>query len=291
MEKRIILRGFGAGAFGGLLAFIFARIMAEPFIQKAIDYESGRDAAQNALREAAGLPVAAEGMEVFSRGVQRNAGIGAGMILFGLAMGGLFAVAYILVQRRTQSRLRPRVLALLVAGGAFLSLYLVPFLKYPANPPAIGHGNTIGQRSELYLIMVVLSVAFLIGAVVLARRLTARLGGWNATLLAGGAYIVVMAVVMVILPPLGHLHANVVRYGQQVTETPLPLRGPNGQIAYPGFPADVLFKFRLYSLISQAILWGTIGLTLGPLLERMLAPSPRQVPASDTGHVPTATTA
>jgi len=170
MEKRIILRGLGAGAFAGLLAFIFARIMAEPFIQKAIDYESGRDAAQNALREAAGLPVAAEGMEVFSRGVQRNAGIGAGMILFGLAMGGLFAVAYILVQRRTQSRLRPRVLALLVAGGAFLSLYLVPFLKYPANPPAIGHGNTIGQRSELYLIMVVLSVAFLIGAVVLARR-------------------------------------------------------------------------------------------------------------------------
>ena len=55
MEKRIILRGFGVGALGGLLAFIFARIMSEPLIQKAIDYESGRDAAQNALRKAAGL--------------------------------------------------------------------------------------------------------------------------------------------------------------------------------------------------------------------------------------------
>jgi putative cobalt transporter subunit CbtA len=290
MEKRIILRGFGAGAFGGLLAFIFARIMAEPFIQKAIDYESGRDAAQNALRTAAGLAVEPEGMDVFSRGVQRNVGIGVGMILFGLAMGGLFAVAYILVQRRTQTQIRPRVLALLLAGAGFLTLYVVPFLKYPANPPAVGHGNTIGQRSELYVILVVLSLAFLIGGVVLARRLVPRFGTWNATLLAGGAFIVVMAVVVLILPPLGHLHDNVVRYGRQVTETPLPLRDGKGQIVYPGFPADVLFKFRLYSIISQAILWGTIGLALGPLLERMLAPSPRPVSASDAAGVPTATT-
>ena len=104
MEKRLILRGFGVGALGGLLAFLFARIMAEPMVQKAIDYESGRDAAQDALRKAAGLTVAPAGADIFSRGVQRNVGIGVGMILFGLAMGGLFAVAYILVQRRTQTR-------------------------------------------------------------------------------------------------------------------------------------------------------------------------------------------
>jgi putative cobalt transporter subunit CbtA len=263
--------------------------MVEPFIQDAIDYESGRDAAQNALRRAAGLAVDPGSAEVFSRGIQRNAGIGVGMILFGVAMGGFFAVAYILVQRRT--RLRPRVLALLVAGAGFLGLYVVPFLKYPANPPAVGHEDTIGQRTQLYLLMVVLSVAFLIGAVVLARRLVPRFGTWNATLLAGGAYIVVMAIVMAILPPLGHLHTNVVAFGRQVTETPLPLRGPDGRIVYPGFPADVLFKFRLYSLISQAILWGTIGLAFGALLERMLAPAGRREPAADSGRLPTATTA
>jgi hypothetical protein len=290
MEKRLILRGFGAGALGGLLAFVFARIMAEPMVQKAIDYESGRDAAQDLLRKAAGLAVEPAGPDVISRGVQRNVGVGVGLILFGLAMGGLFAVAYILVQRYTKTRLRPRVLALLIAGGGFVALFLVPFLKYPANPPAIGHESTIGDRSALYMTMVVLSVAFLIGAVVLARRLAPRLGGWNATLLAGGAYVVVMAVVMAILPPLGHLHANVAEYGRQVTETPLPLRDPKGQIVYPGFPADVLFKFRLYSVINQLILWGTIGLVFGPLVERMLAYSPRRT-ASDPASVPTATVA
>lgn len=274
MEKRFILRGFGAGALAGLFAFIFARIMAEPIIQQAINYESGRDAAQDALRKAAGLALEPAGPDIFSRGIQRNVGIGVGLILFGAAMGGLFAVTYILVQRRTRTTLRPRVLALAIAGAAFLGLYLVPFLKYPANPPAIGHENTIGDRTLLYVTMVVLSVTLLIGAVIAARKLMPRLGAWNATLWCGAGYAVVMAVVMAILPPLGHLHANVVEYGRHVTETPLPLRDANGNIVYPGFPADTLFKFRLYSVINQVILWGTIGLTFGWLVERMLAPAP-----------------
>lgn len=49
MEGRIIVRGVLVGALGGLLAFIFARIFAEPVIGRAIDYESGRDDARMAL--------------------------------------------------------------------------------------------------------------------------------------------------------------------------------------------------------------------------------------------------
>lgn len=281
MEKRFILRGFGAGALAGLFAFIFARVMAEPIIQRAIDYESGRDAAQDALRKAAGLASEAAGPDPFSRGVQGNVGMGVGLILFGAAMGGLFAVTYILVQRRTRTSLRPRVLALTVAGAAFLGLYLVPFLKYPANPPAIGHEDTIGDRTLLYVIMVALSVTLLVGAGVAARRLMPRLGAWNATLLTGAAYAVAMAVVMAVLPPVGHLHANVVEYGSHVTETPLPLRNVDGNIVYPGFPADTLFKFRLYAVIDQFILWGAIGLAFGWLVERMFAPAPDHRSSND----------
>lgn len=274
MERRFVLRGFGAGALGGLSAFVFARIKAEPIIQQAINYESGRDAAQNALGKAAGLVVEPSGADIFSRGIQRNIGIGVGLILFGVAMGGLFAVAYILVQRQTGTAMRPRLLALAIAGAAYLGVYLVPFLKYPANPPAIGHEDTIGDRTLLYLVMVASSITLLIGAVVAARRLMPRLGAWNATLLMGAGYAMASVVVIAILPPLGHLHANVVEYGSQVTETPLPLRDASGNIVYPGFPADTLFKFRLYSVIDQTLLWGAIGLTFGWLAERMLAPVP-----------------
>ncbi|WP_329059731.1 CbtA family protein [Amycolatopsis sp. NBC_01480] len=269
MEKKLLLRGALTGAFAGLLAFVFARVFAEPQIQAAIDYESGRDAAQAALDQAAGQPAAEEGPELFSRAVQANVGIGAGMILFGLAMGLLFTVVYTVCLGRV-GKVRPRTLALLVAGGGFLGLYLVPFLKYPANPPSIGHPDTIGDRGALYLVMVVGSLVFLAAAVWLGRRLAPRLGNWNASLIAAAAFVVVIGILMAVLPPLGHLAANVAQYGVQPTETPLPLKNPAGAIVYPGFPADTLFDFRFNSVIAQVILWGVLGLSFGPLAERLI---------------------
>ena len=266
MEKRIIWRGLLAGAIGGLLAFVFARIFAEPQIQQAIDYESGRDAAQDALDKVASH----DHGEVFSRAVQGNVGIGIALILFGATMGGLFAVAYALYLGRA-GRVRPRTLALLVAGGGFLGLYAVPFLKYPANPPAVGHEDTIQQRSSLYLLMVAASVLFLVLSVWLGKRLQPRFGTWNAALIAGGVFIAATAVVMLILPSFGDLAAN--REYHQATETPAPLKDASGQIVFPGFPADLLFTFRLYSIGAQLILWTTLGLVFAPMAERLLAPA------------------
>ncbi|WP_026421694.1 CbtA family protein [Actinokineospora inagensis] len=269
MEKKLILRGLLAGGLGGLLAFLFARVFAEPQIQAAIDYESGREEAQEALDQAAGVQVEGHEHEVFSRALQGNLGIGVGMVLFGIAMGALFAVVYTVSLGRV-GQVRARVLALLVAGGGFLSLYLVPFLKYPANPPAIGNGDTIGTRSALYLVMVAASVIFLVVAVVVGRTLSQRLGAWNATLVGGLVFALLAGILMALLPSLGHLSVNVAQFGEQATETPLPLRNTQGDIVYPGFPADTLANFRLYSVLAQVVLWATIGLVFGPLAERVL---------------------
>ncbi|OIK23677.1 CbtA family protein [Streptomyces malaysiense] len=274
MEKRLILRGVIAGAVAGLLAFVFARIFAEPQIARAIDYESGRDAAQAVLDKAAGITAGAEGPDIFSRTIQADAGIGVGMVLFGVAMGALFAVAYAVCLGRA-GKLRPRSLAMLVALGGFLGMYLVPFIKYPANPPAIGHAETIRDRGNLYLAMVVCSVAFLVAAVWLGKRLRPRFGNWNATLLGAGAYVVAIGIVMALLPAIGELSANVGEYGHHATETPLPLTDPKGTIVYPGFPADVLASFRFYSVAAQALLWATLGLVFAPMAERLLDPAAR----------------
>ena len=69
---------------------------------------------------------------------------------------------------------------------------------------------------------------------------------------------------MGLLPSLGHLSANkalddTVGYGKSATETPLEVRNPQGDIVYPGFPADVLWKFRLYSLLAQEHRKGTLS--------------------------------
>ncbi|MTD59146.1 CbtA family protein [Amycolatopsis pithecellobii] len=270
MEKKLIGWGVLSGALAGLLAFVFARIFAEPQIQAAIDYESGRDAAQEMLNHAGGMTEAhgADG-ELFSRAVQANLGAGLGIVGFGVAMGALFAVVFTVCLGRV-GKLRPRTLALLVAGAGFLAIYLTPFVKYPANPPAIGSEETIGTRGGLYLIMVLGSVVFLGAAVWLGRRLAPRLGNWNASLVAGAAFVVATGILMAILPPPGHLAANVAEHGVQATETPQPLTDPAGHLVYPGFPADTLFEFRLYSVGAQVILWGVLGLMFGPLAQRVL---------------------
>jgi hypothetical protein len=270
MEKRLILRGILAGAVAGLLAFVFARIFAEPQIGKAIDYESGRDAAQAALDKTAGLTPGSAGPDIFSRTIQGDVGIGVGMIFFGMAMGALFAITYAICLGRV-GRLRARNLAMLVALGGFLGFYLVPFVKYPANPPSIGHPETIKDRGNLYLALVLCAIVFLVLAVWLGRRLARRFGNWNATLLAALAYAVAIGIVMAVMPSLGELSVNVQQYGHHATETPLPLTDAKGTIVYPAFPADVLFAFRFCSVAAQLVLWGALGLVFAPLAERLLA--------------------
>lgn len=72
MEKRLIGRGLLAGAIGAVLAFIFARVCAEPVISRAIEFEDGRTDAENAHG------VHEHGAELFTRGVQANPGLGFG---------------------------------------------------------------------------------------------------------------------------------------------------------------------------------------------------------------------
>jgi hypothetical protein len=272
MEKQLIGRGLLSGAVAGLVAFVFARIFAEPVIQKAIDYESAREAVQDKLDRAAGVPVPPADPEVFSRTVQADVGMGAGLILFGAAMGALVAVAYVICIGRTGS-IRPRPLALLVPAFFFVGLYLVPFAKYPANPPAVGNADTIRDRGALYLVTVFCSCLLLFLAVYFGQKLHRRYTVWTSSVVMGLAYLAVMGVLFAVLPSPGDLHANVAAYGRHATETPRPLVGPHGHIVFPGFPADVLAQFRMYSVAAQLLLWAVIALTFAPLAERVLDPA------------------
>lgn len=265
MEKQIIGRGLLAGAAAGVLAFIFARIFVEPQIELAIGYEDGIATAHEAMETAAGVAGHSHGEDGggFTRAVQMNIGMGLGVLLFSLAIGALFAVAFAVTYGRV-GNISARLTSLYVAGGMLLSLYVVPALKYPASPPALSLDETIRQRTLLYLAMVVLSVAILVGAVVLGRRWAPKLGAWNATLAAGAAYVVAIAVVMLVLPT--------------IDETPGPLVDDAGVIVYEGFPADLLYDFRLYSFGTQVVIYATIGVVFAALVSRLL--SERKQPAA-----------
>jgi predicted cobalt transporter CbtA len=249
MEKRLIARGLLAGVVAAILAFVFARLFAEPVIGRAIEYEDGR------ADVASAHGVHEHGVELFTRGVQANVGLGFGVLIFGVAMGALFAVLFCVVYGRV-GEVGPRPLSALLAAGSFTAVYLVPFVKYPPNPPAVGHADTIGARTGWYLLMVLTSVVVAVGAVWLARALASRVGAWNAGLIAAGLYVLVIAVVMLLLPT--------------VDETPAPMRDTSGAIVYPGFSADDLYDFRLVALGTQLVLWLCIGLVFAALAGRLL---------------------
>ncbi|MGV0871911.1 CbtA family protein [Mycolicibacterium sp. XJ879] len=259
MEKQIIGRGLLAGAVAGVFAFLFARIFVEPVIERAIGYEEGVGAAQEAIGGHGGHHHhhGGDAFEGFTRGVQANIGMGFGVLAFSVAIGALFAVVFAVTYGRV-GNISARLLSLYVGGGMVLSLFVVPALKYPPSPPALSLDETLRQRTLLYLLMVVVSAALLVGAVYAGRRLAERLGAWNGALVAAGGYVVAVAVVMLILPT--------------IDETPGPLLDAAGNMVYEGFPANDLYEFRLYSLGTQIVLYLTIALVFGAMAARLLEP-------------------
>jgi hypothetical protein len=257
MEKQIIWRGLLAGAAAGVLSFIFSRIFIEPVIDQAIGYEDGIGAAHEALSGATGGHDhgGGGGFEGFTRAVQMNIGMGLGVLLYSIAIGALFAVVFAVAYGRV-GNISARLLSLYVAGGMLLSVFIVPALKYPPSPPALSLDETLRQRTLLYLLMVALSAALLVAAVYLGRRLNAKLGVWNAMLAAAGAYIAATAIVMLVLPT--------------IDETPGPLLDDAGNIVYEGFPADLLYDFRLFPFGNQLVIYLTIGLVFGAMAAKML---------------------
>ena len=182
--------------------------------------------------------------ELVSRSTQAGLGLFTGVTVYNTAFGGLFALVFAFAYRR-MGDFDARTTSALLAVSGIIAVYIVPILKYPANPPAVGAPETIGMRTGLYFAMIAISLAAMIAAWMLRNRLLSRLGGWNAALIAGAAYLVVVIAVAAALP--------------DVNEVP------------DGFPAVVLWQFRIASAGAQLIMWATIGLAFGALTERAAA--------------------
>lgn len=245
--RNLLVRGMIAGVVAGLLAFALAYVVGEPSIDSSIALEESASAPAHEHGAAAAPADEGEEEELVTRPVQSTLGLATGVLVYGVALGGIASLAFAVCLGRV-GRLRPRATAALVAGAAFTTVYLVPFLKYPATPPAVGNPDTIGKRTTLFFLMIVLSVLVAVIAVIAGRRLAPTLGNWNATVAAGGGYVVVMAAACLLLP------ANT----DAVKET---------------FPAALLWEFRLASLGVQALLWTAFGLIFGALAERVLRPA------------------
>jgi hypothetical protein len=246
MLRTLLIWGLLAGLCGGLVATGFSEIVGEPAVERAITFEQAQSRAAGEPAEPA----------VVSRGVQRSVGLFTAAAIYGLSVGGLFALAFAFAYGRV-GRASPARTALWLAAGAFAVVFLVPFLKYPANPPSVGDPDTIGRRTELYFAMLACSLLAALAALRIRALLAARRDPATATVVAGAAYIAVVVVAGLMLPGVHEVPRN--------------------------FPATTLWTFREASVGMQAVLWTTIGLVFATAAQRVMVGARTRARATPAG--------
>ncbi|MEU9009164.1 CbtA family protein [Streptomyces sp. NPDC048479] len=238
--RALLVRGMLAGLIAGFFALVVAYLLGESPVDSAIAFEEAHSHEHG-------------GEELVSRAMQSTAGLATGVLVFGVAIGGIAALAFCVALGRI-GRFGPRATAALVSLGALLAVYVVPYLKYPPNPPAVGDPETIGKRTTVYFLMIVLSVLLAVAAVILGKRLAPRLGNWNATVAAAAAFIAAAGLAFAFLPSFNEVPKD--------------------------FPATVVWDFRLATLAIQVTLWTFFALVFGHLAERLLVPSAERTAAA-----------
>jgi len=231
MVWSLVRRGLVVGALAGLLAGVFAFVFGEPRVQDAIDIEN----AASAHASLVSVPLAHIGDWAVSRGEQRG-GLFLATALYGIAAGGLFSIAFAALRGRGSQR-TDWELSTRLAGAIFVAVVLVPFLKYPPNPPAVGDPETIGERTAYCLTLLVGSALAMFAAARVMWSMQPQSPPWARPLAGAGTFVVVAGGLALALPG--------------IQEVPRD------------FPAPLLWEFRLSSLGTQAVLWASLGVGFG----------------------------
>ncbi len=253
VARNFLINGLIAGLLGGLIAFVVAVGVGEPPIDDAIaleesaaapaehSHEEGEDAAHSHDEEEAGGHSHGDEGEGITRGQQAGPGLATATILIGAVLGGLVGIASAFAAGRL-GRLSPVASTAVVGTLGFIAVVVTPWLKYPPNPPAVGSGDTIGERTALYFGFLVISVLAVIAAVLVARAVLASASAWVATAVGAGVYLTVVIISTLVMAP--------------IDEVP------------DSFPANTLFEFRVGSLLTQGALWLVLVVALTGLVHR-----------------------
>ena len=241
----VLRRGVAAGAAAGLVAALVIWLAVEPVIRRALVIEDARGHAGGQSAPIPALHAHGGGEELVTR-TQQVIGGAVTSVLVGVAFGVIFAIVF--------AKARPRVpgasdfsRSIGLGAIAFGAVALLPTITMPANPPAVGDPATVGRRTALYALSVLLGAAIAVAVPMLDRWLAGRrvtdATRWTVDILA-----VVAAVVLVVALLPG-------------TPDAVPL----------DVPAALLWDFRIASLAQLAAMWLTLAVTFGLLLERATA--------------------
>ncbi|TKV57296.1 hypothetical protein FDO65_17350 [Nakamurella flava] len=238
-----------AGVIAGAAAAAFQLLVTERTIAPALALEE--------LRSETGHDHSHEDM--FSRTTQEIGGV-LGVVIAGVVFAVVVGSVFALVRHRLPGGTDGARTAVLAAVG-FGVFALLPALKIPANPPAVGDPVTVGIRTAIYGAVLVCGIVIALAVAALVGALRARGSAGGAVAAAAlGLVVVLVTVVMVALP-----------------DSPDTISAD--------VPAAVVWNFRLASLGQLAVLWAVLGVAAGWLVDRLTIPSTPS-PADVTRGVP-----
>jgi predicted cobalt transporter CbtA len=249
----VLRRGVLAGVSAGLAAAVVIWLVVEPVIRRALVIEDMRSM-HGGQTGPLGMISHDDGEPLVSRAAQVVGGAVTSVIV-GVAVGVVFAVVFARLRERLPGG-RDFGRSMVLAAACFSAVSLLPAVKIPSNPPAVGDPATVGRRTMLYAVVLLLGVAIALAVPVLDRWLAAR-GTQAPTRWALDTVAVVVLVALV----LGLV--------------------PGSPDTVPAdVPAALLWDFRLASLAQLATMWLTLGLVFGLLMERVGAPQGAVEPVS-----------
>jgi predicted cobalt transporter CbtA len=218
-----------AGAIAGTLLGVMNQVAVEPYIERAIELEM-----QNTVQSGQVINPAEFAAYRFW---QKGGEIVAGTIL-GLSIGSLFGIVFAYT-RSSIPGANNKKKALIVAGIMWFVLFLIPALKYPANPPAVGDPETIYYRQSLYVAFLAISGFSALGLAFLYRKMGAL---DTKRVIIPAAYAAIIAGAYLAMP------AN-----------PDPINAP----------MDLVIGFRITSAITLSVFWGLLGVIFGMFWDKL----------------------
>jgi predicted cobalt transporter CbtA len=178
-----------SGATAGAILGLINLAVVEPVIDQAIGIELNNDinADQSVnMDEIAGYRIWQKGGEVV------------GGIIYGISLSSLFGIVFA-YSRKSLPGNNAKTKAIFLASILCLILFIVPALKYPSNPPAVGDPDTIYYRQGLFVAFLFISGVSALAVAIIAKKLNQTAS--RKAMIAGALYGTIMTVTYLVMPP------------------------------------------------------------------------------------------
>ena len=214
-----------SGALAGMVHGTVNFAIVEPYLDQAIGIENQNLFESGEAEDTPEFWVEYEGYRDWQKGGQILAGV-----ILGVSIGSLFGLVFAYARNALPGNNDVKK-SLVLAGIMWITIYLIPFLKYPANPPTVGDGETVVLRAILYLSFIAISGIGAFGFYKLSKKFKA-----NKKIISLVGYAVFISAVFVAMP-----------------ENPDEITAP----------MDLVNEFRIMSVLGVTSFWISVGVILG----------------------------